>query len=75
MAKQIRGYICRSEKSDYIMICAGSKKPSQRKNGWFWCVPGLFHTLTVRAFKKAFGFSIKPGTFTQIRITITKETE
>ena len=74
MPKYIKGYICRSKGSDWIQICEGIEGPSQEEDGWFWHVPGMFCKATVRAFKKAFGFSIKPGTFTSIEITITKET-
>jgi len=71
----IKGYICRSrinkKGSNWINICAGTDPPSQ-EDGWFWYVPGRFCTMPIRAFKKAFGFSIKPGTHQQINISILK---
>lgn len=72
-AKVIEGYICRSKNSDRVMICIGSEHPSQEeKNGWFWYVPGWFYTLSVRKFKRMFGFSIRPGTYEPICISITR---
>ena len=69
----IKGYACRSETSGSVMICTGTKPPSRRKKtGWFWYVPGWFHTMSVQAFKKAFGFSIKPGTYRPINISISE---
>ena len=71
----IKGYVCRSRigkrVSNSIMICTGTDSPSQREDGWFWYVPGWFYTMPVRAFKKVFGFSIKPGTREQINISIS----
>lgn len=76
MASFIKGYICRSKNSD--SICIGKpdkdfKKPEIEKDTGRYChIPGWFHTMSVRAFKKAFGFSIKPGTHEQINISISK---
>ena len=75
MSNFIKGYACRSKTDDKIcntvMICTGTKLSSQRKDGWFWYVPGWFHTMSVRAFKKTFGFSIEPGTRKLINISIS----
>lgn len=72
----IKGYICRSkineDISTEILICEGIKLPSQRKDGWFWYVPGWFYSMSVRSFKKKFGFSLKPGTYQLIDISISK---
>lgn len=72
MVKAIKGYICRSKNSDSITIAKGTELPSQKEDGWFWYVPGWFYTMSIRKFKKTFGFSIKPGTFEIIDITISK---
>ena len=73
----IKGYICRSRVdkriSNHIIICEGRKLPSQRKDGWFWYVPGWFCSMSVRKFKKDFGFSIKPGTYKRISISISED--
>ena len=73
MVKVIKGYICRSKNSDQILIATGSKLPEkEEKTGWYRHVPGWFYKMTVRKFKKTFGFSIKPGTCEIIDITISR---
>lgn len=69
----IKGYVCRSKNSDTITIAKGTELPSQKEDGWFWYVPGWFYTMTTRTFKKAFGFSIKPGTYKLIDISISEK--
>lgn len=73
----IKGYVCRSKVdkniSDEVLICTGSKLPSQRKDGWFWYVPGWFYTMKIRSFKKIFGFSVKPGTYRLVNISIAEQ--
>lgn len=69
----IKGYACRSKNSDHITIATGSKLPDKEDStGWFWHVPGWFCNLSVYLFKKKFGFSIKPGTYKLINITISE---
>lgn len=71
--KVIKGYICRSKNSDKVLISTGSKAPSLKKEtGWFWCVPGWFYKLSTRKFKRMFGFSIRPGTYEPIEISISQ---
>lgn len=54
------------------MICVGTKPPEKKKTGWFWYVPGWFFTLSVWKFKRMFGFSVRPGTYEPIDITISR---
>ena len=72
----IKGYACRSKNNDYVTIAAPTrefKTPDIKKEtGWFWHVPGCFYTLSVRSFKRKFGFSVKPGTYKLINITISE---
>lgn len=68
----MRGYACRSRGSDSITIGVGSKLPELNKEtGWFWHVPGWFATMTIRTFKRKFGFTVKPGTVVEIKIGVT----
>lgn len=69
----MRGFICRSKGTDRILISTGTKPPEIKENGWFWHIPGWFETKSVRTFKRAFGFSIKPGTYKLINITISEK--
>jgi len=74
MANFIKGYICRSKATDRIMISTGSKPPErEEKIGWYQHIPGWFCTLSIRTFKRNFGFSIKPGTHKQINISISEK--
>lgn len=66
------GYACRSKGSDSIVIGIGSEQPELKtETGWFWYCPGWFATMGIRAFKKKFGFSIRPGTFKKIKIGVS----
>lgn len=73
----IKGYVCRSKNSDRIMISIGSMQPEKHPDGhrknWFFYIPGWFHTMSVRTFKKTFGFSVKPGACKQISISISED--
>ena len=77
MSKFIKGYICRSKNSDKITIAILTKDfkapEINKKTGWYWHVPGWFHTMSIRSFKRKFGFSIKPGTHKSINISISKK--
>lgn len=72
----IKGWICRSKNSDTICISDGCKPPEKnfkrKKTGWYWHIPGWFHTMKIQTFKKHFGFSIKSGTHEKINILISK---
>ena len=69
----IKGYACRSKNTDRIMISVGSKIPEiERGTSWYRHIPGWFITVSVWRFKKAFGFSIKPGTYKLINISISE---
>ena len=73
----IKGYICRSrinkDISDSVTICVGSELPSQTEDGWFWYVPGWFHTMSIQKFKKIFGFSVKPGEYKLVNISVSEK--
>jgi len=71
----IKGYVCRSKNSDTICIATGLKPPEKnfkKKDDWYWHIPGWFTQMSIRTFKKHFGFSIKPGTHKQVNILIVK---
>ena len=72
----IQGFACRSKSSDSICLSTGSKPPEKdfegKKTGWYWHIPGWFHTTTARKFKKAYGLSVEPGTHVPIKIAIQK---
>ena len=67
----IKGYVCRNKGSDNIMISIGLRKPGLQISGQFYYVPGWFYQLSVRVFRKRFGFSVKPGTYKQIDISVS----
>jgi len=73
----VEGYACRCKNTDRVMISTGSIPPEKHpinshREGWFFYVPGWFHTMPVRAFKRAFGFSLKSGTYMPINISISE---
>lgn len=69
----IKGYISRSKYSDNITLSVGSRIPkAEVGTSWFRYFPGGSFTISVRIFKKAFGFSIKPGTYKQINISVSE---
>ncbi len=76
----IKGYACRSKKSDGVMLAAPTEAPPgnfktpdiDKETGWFWHIPGWFYTMPIWTFKKTFGFSIKPGTYKLINISISE---
>jgi len=75
MAGFIKGYICRSKNSNIIMIGTPTKnfkEPKKKEDGRYWYISGWFYTMSVRVFKRAFGFSIKPGTHKPVNIIIVK---
>lgn len=69
---KIKGYVCRSKNSDTITIAKGSATPDKNEEtGWFYHIPGWFYGVSVRKFKKTFGFSIKPGTYKLVNISMS----
>ena len=72
----MKGFVCRSKNSDSICISTGNKPPEKdfggKKTGWYWHIPGWFHTMNVHRFKKVFGFSVKRGTHVHTKIVIQK---
>lgn len=75
MKNYIEGFICRSRFSSQIMIGMPTKDfkgPRKNKVGWYEHVPGWFYSMPIRAFKKAFGFSVEPGTHSLVKIKILR---
>lgn len=68
----IKGYVCRNNNRIMIAIPTKDFKTPDKKDGRFWHIPGWFHTMSVRNFKRTFGFSIKPGTYKSINILISE---
>ena len=70
----INGYVCRSINSDFILISLGNKPPKiDKDNSWYWHIPGWFHKLSIQTFRRKFGFTIKPGTYESITISVSKK--
>ena len=73
MKNYIKGYIYRSENSDEIRISTGSETPSKNAIGCYKHISRCFYAMSVRTFKRYFGFSIKPGTYEPVNISISRK--